>query len=76
MDALRASKIIWAFEFKVLGFLYNQLGFELRLNFYLVTMTSHSKLGNRCPHVGAGGLTSGGMPEEEQFLALLGNDKK
>ena len=34
------------------------------------------KICNRCPHVGAGGLTSGGMPEEEQFLASLGNDKK
>ena len=45
------------------------------------TSPTHSKkmilkICNRCPHVGAGGLTSGGMPEEEQFLASLGNDKK
>ena len=37
---------------------------------------SEWKICNRCPHVGAGGLTSGGMPEREQFLASLENDKK
>ena len=36
-----------------------------------------AKICNRCPHVGAdGGLTSGGMPEIEKFLALLGNNKR
>ena len=43
---------------------------------HLSTYKSRTNVRNPCPHVGAGGLTSGGMPEEEQFLASLGNDKK